>query len=181
MTFAGQQRGIGAVRLTFRPIPGGGGVRQHKERQKAPGGEWSTVCDFTYHPGPVTLAEAGKQRCANLESRQFDFWAGEWDVLGPKGRQLGQSRIEPAVGGCLLIENWTGAGGGSGKSFNFFDPSIKQWRQVWVAAGGWLNLQGGWREGAIRYAGESPRRGGTTQERLSFTPSPEGTVRRTAR
>lgn len=166
------------LRLSLSPR-GDGTVRQHKERQAAQGGAWSTVYDFAYRRGKVTLPEAGTGKCDNVEARQFDFWIGEWDVFGPKGRQAGTNRIESAVGGCLLVENWTGTGGGSGKSFNFFDRERKQWRQVWVAAAGSLNLAGEWRDGAIRYSGETARgNGGVTQERLTFTPSAaDGSVR----
>lgn len=71
------------------------------------------------------------------ESKQFDFWAGEWDVTSA-GAPAGTSTVEKILNGCVVQENWTSAGGsaGSGKSFNLYDPEQKRWRQTWVDAGG---------------------------------------------
>lgn len=71
------------------------------------------------------------------ESKQFDFWVGEWDVTSA-GAPAGTSKVEKILNGCVLQENWTSAGGsaGGGKSFNLYDPEQKRWRQTWVDAGG---------------------------------------------
>ena len=53
------------------------------------------------------------------ESRQFDFWIGEWDVTTPDGKPAGSSRIERIANGAGLLENWSGypaPAGGNGKS-----------------------------------------------------------------
>ena len=42
------------------------------------------------------------------EARQFDFWAGDWDVTSPDGQPAGTNRIEAIAGGAGLLENWTG-------------------------------------------------------------------------
>src|ERR1700739_35981 len=42
------------------------------------------------------------------EYRQFDFWIGEWSVVTAKGEMpAGDSRIELALGDCVIVENWT--------------------------------------------------------------------------
>lgn len=66
------------------------------------------------------------------EARQFDFWIGEWEVKTPNGNVAGKSRIEKILNGCVILENWTDSRGGSGKSFNTYDPKAKLWRQHWV-------------------------------------------------
>ncbi len=80
-------------------------------------------------------ARRNAEPCAyRSESRQFDFWIGEWDVFDPTrgmGR-AGSSRIERILGQCVLLENWTGALGGSGKSFNLWNPDTGCWQQTWV-------------------------------------------------
>jgi hypothetical protein len=64
--------------------------------------------------------------------RQFDFWIGEWEVFGPKGK-AGTSRIERILDSCIILENWASARAGySGKSFNTYNRSTKQWQQTWV-------------------------------------------------
>ena len=43
----------------------------------------------------------------------FDFWVGEWEVHGAGGTYAGSNVIERAERGCVLIENWSSASGGS--------------------------------------------------------------------
>jgi len=72
------------------------------------------------------------------ESRQFDFWIGEWEVTTPDGKPAGSSRIERIANGAGLLENWTGypaPTGGNGKSLNAYNQAKKQWQQFWVAVG----------------------------------------------
>jgi len=35
-----------------------------------------------------------------------------------------------------LYEQWEGAGGSLGKSFNYFDPTHDHWRQIWISDSG---------------------------------------------
>lgn len=95
--------------------------------------------------------------CMNrAESRQFDFWVGEWDAYNPQGAKGGTSVIERIANGCGILENWTNAsGGGSGKSINFYDPQAGKWFQYWIGADGNPHrFSGEYRDGALRLAGE---------------------------
>jgi hypothetical protein len=78
--------------------------------------------------------------CANgPERHQFDFWIGEWDVSpSPASREplVGTSVIQSVSGGCALLENWTGARGGQGKSLNAYNPLIHEWQQYWIGQDG---------------------------------------------
>ena len=65
----------------------------------------------------------------------FDFWLGTWDVTTPAGQTAGVNVISELENGCLLLEEWTSAGGGTGQSYNFYDPGLKKWRQIWVSGG----------------------------------------------
>jgi len=96
--------------------------------------------------------------CADPAYRAFDFWLGEWLVDDPAGTRQGENSVTAEEGGCLILERWTSASGGSGQSYNFFDPGLRQWRQVWVSQGavidyaGGLNKAGGMElQGTIRY------------------------------
>ena len=113
------------------------------------------------------------------EARQFDFWLGDWEVFGPDGKKQGENRIEQMAGGWGLLENWTGAGGYTGKSLNTWIPHKKRWQQYWIGAGGALELSGGLNErGEMVLAGRSTGRDGKeTLERIIWTPNPDGTVR----
>lgn len=104
------------------------------------------------------------------ESRQFDFWIGEWNVMTPQNQQAGTSSIQRIVGGCVIFENWTGTGGGDGKSFNFYDAGKKKWRQVWVGIGGnVVDFEGEYKDGAMRYTSVSTAANGQkTLGRMTF-------------
>src|SRR4030095_9558267 len=73
-----------------------------------------------------TPAPARQPNCDAAVRRQFDFWGGDWGVPG-NAQHAGDNRIDKILGGCALLENWTGAGGMSGKSLNFYDPLREQW------------------------------------------------------
>lgn len=66
----------------------------------------------------------------NAES--FDFWVGEWEVFNAKNQPAGDSRIEKILKDAVILENWTGRTGYTGKSFNHFDPNSKKWYQYWI-------------------------------------------------
>ncbi len=77
--------------------------------------------------------------CDESVYRAFDFWLGEWQVYGKEdksGPLLGANQITKEQGGCLIVENWTGASGTTGTSMNYYDGAKKQWVQHWVSPGG---------------------------------------------
>jgi hypothetical protein len=113
------------------------------------------------------------------ESRQFDFWVGEWTVTDPKGQPLGSSSVTPDLQGCMVRESWTGGFGGKGSSVNFYDPATKQWHQVWTDDSGTVtNYVGELRDGAIHFHAEGfgDADGVHNQRTLVFTPNADGSV-----
>lgn len=118
-------------------------------------------------------------RCEKSVYRQFDFWIGEWDVFNPTGEKVGESSITREEAGCLIVEHWRSAKGGQGQSYNFFDPSRGQWRQVWISAAeptdyaGNLNANGEMvLEGDLQQAG-----GYSGRSRGTWTANADGSVR----
>lgn len=71
------------------------------------------------------------------------------------GRQLGVNVIEALLNGCALMENWTSARDGTGKSLSFYDPQRRTWRQVGVDTfGSVLDYRNGeFSDGAMRFSG----------------------------
>jgi hypothetical protein len=116
--------------------------------------------------------------CATPEHRQFDFWAGRWDVTS-HGQPAGTNLVTIEERGCLIHEHWTGVEGGSGQSLNFYDRRDRQWHQVWVAStGNVLSLAGRYQDSSLVLRGEVLQPGGRPlQHRLSFRPRADGTVR----
>jgi hypothetical protein len=97
---------------------------------------------------------------ANKQAREFDFWIGEWDVYPNGSSQLvGDSKIELASGGCMILENWTALGPfpNTGKSMNYVNTATGKWEQLWIGSGG-MNINnpqkfvnGIYSDGAMRF------------------------------
>ena len=116
--------------------------------------------------------------CQEDVYRAFDFWLGEWDVATPDGQFAGVNVISEWEGGCLILEEWTGATGGTGQSYNFYDPGMEKWRQVWVSGFGTIDYSGGLNDdGEMVLEGEIAYRNGVTAPfRGVWTPNDDGTV-----
>jgi tetratricopeptide (TPR) repeat protein len=112
-------------------------------------------------------------------NRAFDFWIGDWDVFDTKSRdKVGESHVELSLEKCVLIENWAGKYGDTGKSFNHLDPESGKWRQYWVSSNGSVNTyEGDVQDGVMHFSGISRARGAApTAVRLTFRPKPDGSV-----
>lgn len=118
-------------------------------------------------------------RCVTAVYKAFDFWVGEWEVFNPAGQKVGTSSITREESGCLIVERWTSARGNNGQSYNFYDPSRQQWRQVWASPteltdyAGNLNAKGEMvLEGDLQQAG-----GYGGRSRGTWTKNADGSVR----
>jgi hypothetical protein len=110
-------------------------------------------------------------------ARDFDFWIGEWDVLGPQGRTAGTNAITTLLDGLAIAEHWHGNGGVEGHSINAYDAATDRWHQTWVdSTGGVLLLDGRLVDGEMVLEGMVPGEdGGPPQrQRITWTPRPEG-------
>ena len=118
--------------------------------------------------------------CSEPQHRQFDFWLGDWNVHGPKGRLLGESRIEAIANGCALLENWSGTGGFAGKSLSSYDGSDRKWHQSWIGSDGLrLELAGNLVDGRMQLEGRQPdpaKPGAFSVQRISWSLNPDGSV-----
>ena len=107
-------------------------------------------------PSPTSsqAERADRAPCSTPEHHQFDFWIGEWNVITEDGRQAGANRIERILDGCVLQENWTGANGMRGQSFNIYSAADGKWHQTWVDTTGLrLELHGGMQDGRMVLSG----------------------------
>lgn len=127
-------------------------------------------CGFALFATAVFGQNTPPTRCAaNPNCRVFDFWIGAWEVKTTDGKIAGQSIIELSLDSCLIIENWLGASGYSGKSFNFFNSNSGKWNQTWVDnAGGNIEfVDGDFSDGAMRFRSSRPLQDGRVR-RLTF-------------
>lgn len=115
---------------------------------------------------------------ASPEFRQFDFWLGEWEARTPQGNIGGTSSVQLILGSCIIFENWTGASGVSGKSFNIYDTNDKKWHQTWVDdKGTFTHYIGGLQDGKMVIVAETVVSGKKTLAKMTFSKLPNGDVR----
>jgi hypothetical protein len=128
---------------------------------------------------PILLhAQQPPPKCDSAEFRQFDFWVGNWNVM-VQGNQAGTNDITLEESSCVIHEHWTGARGGTGQSFNFYDRTVGKWHQFWVDnSGNYLHLTGTYTENKLELTGSAAGPNGKPQsQRLTFFKNADGTVR----
>ncbi|MEJ2482175.1 MAG: hypothetical protein P8049_03415 [Gemmatimonadota bacterium] len=125
------------------------------------------------------LSQNAGDPCATAEHAQFDFWLGDWEVRTVDGQLAGTNRITKVHDGCVVREEWTANGGGTGESFNVYDPARGEWHQTWVDDQGNLLLLDGGIDTRDRMVlrGERPGPGDVTIiDEISWEPNEDGTV-----
>lgn len=128
-------------------------------------------------PGYAALRAAidrNARPCAfRPESRQLDFWVGEWDVTqtgAPPGVNASRSRIESVEQGCVIAEFYETPTGYSGRSHNAYDANKKRWEQFWVDnVGGLHHYTGHARDGNMYYEAEFVPPGATAPAKTRMT------------
>lgn len=111
------------------------------------------------------------------ESRQFDFWIGEWLPKNAQGVTVGTSSIQLILGECVIFENWN-TPISSGKSFSNFNTSDNKWHQTWVDDKGTLAyFKGGIVDGKMVLDSERIVSGKKTLTRMTFSKLENGDVR----
>lgn len=130
----------------------------------------------------VTLPAAAQDSgCAGIEGNSdFDFWVGERRVTNNvNGQFAGTNSITREEGGCLLMERWQGASGGTGTSMNYFNPVTREWRQLWVSAGRYaIDIVGGLVGQSMVLEGSIYNFAGAVWDfRGTWTPNQDGSVR----
>ncbi len=143
----------------------------------------SVICAlsvFAASHAPGRASDVPKRtHCTALEYRQFDFWAGDWDVFDVgTPTKVAHARVDLILDGCVLREDYQGADGHQGKSFSIYDVSRKVWHQSWVTnRGELLMIDGRFEGGAMVLTGEDRAKGALV--RGEWKPE-NGNVRETA-
>ncbi len=134
-----------------------------------------------------TLGASGAQgskaaSCAGPEYRQFDFWAGDWDVfdIGSTAKSA-HVRVDRELDGCVLHERYEGANGTNGESFTIYDASRRVWHQTWVTdKGQLLVIEGHFQDGAMVLSGVEHLADGKAKQVRGTWRAMKGEVRETA-
>lgn len=107
--------------------------------------------------------------CDSPESRQLDFWVGEWDLAYSGGRS--RNRITKSLDGCVILEQFTGAPGTKldGTSVSTYDRAARRWKQTWVDnTGAYLDFVGGEDAGDRTFEREAEKDGRRIRQRMVF-------------
>lgn len=128
---------------------------------------------------PSEAPEVPPSPCDSEGFHQFDFWLGDWEVTNTAGTLQGNNKVSSQEGGCLILEEWTSASGGTGQSYNFYDPVTELWRQVWVSKGIIIDYTGGLTDrGSMKLTGEITYHASATTAPFTgeWTPNADGSV-----
>ncbi len=114
----------------------------------------------------------------------LDFWLGTWRVTAG-GRYAGTDVVASELGGCAVVEKWTGADASLGMSLFVYDAFSGSWHQTWVTelathVGGlkYKTLVALYSNGGVRFQGILPAPPGEPPilDRTTLTPLANGTV-----
>ena len=84
--------------------------------------------------------------CSVPESKQFDFWIGDWKASWADTAS-GSNSISKILGGCVIYEQFSGSSSSPlvGKSVSVYNSRTGKWHQTWVDnQGGYLDFEGQW-------------------------------------
>ena len=127
----------------------------------------------------VAQSDSSDCPCCTKQHAAFDFWVGDWNVFNTAGTQVGENRIEKVENNCVLTELWTGAAGGTGRSFNYFNAADSTWNQLWLDNKGTkLELKGRPAQGKMVLQSEliPGRQIDFYRNRITWTANADGTV-----
>jgi hypothetical protein len=69
---------------------------------------------------------------ANSESRQMDFWLGDWIVMYPGMPGSANSKVYLELGKCLVVESWDGGKGHKGENMLAYSSDDKSWHGMFA-------------------------------------------------
>ena len=110
------------------------------------------------------LAADGSEPCsANSESRQLDFWLGDWNVTYPGVPGSARSQVSLDLDKCLLVESWDGGKGHRGKNMFAYSPEDDHWHGMFADNQGRVHVfEGKVAPGSAEFTGPSHGRDGHT-------------------
>jgi hypothetical protein len=106
---------------------------------------------------PSARAAVGDESCsANSESRQLDFWLGDWTVTYPGMPGSANSTVSLRLDKCLLTETWDGGKGHSGENLFAYSSDDKRWHGMFADNHGRVHVfEGEVAQGSAEFTGLS--------------------------
>ena len=106
---------------------------------------------------PSARAAVDAEFCsANSESRQLDFWLGDWTVTYPGMPGSANSTVSLTLDKCLLTETWDGGKGHRGENLFAYSSDDKRWHGMFADNQGRVHIfEGTVAEGSAEFTGPS--------------------------
>jgi hypothetical protein len=112
-------------------------------------------CFCVMAPGAFAAADADSCS-ANSESRQMDFWLGEWTVTYPGMPGNANSKVYVELDKCLIVESWNGGKGHSGENMFAYSSDDKSWHGMFADNQGRVHVfEGRVARGSAEFVGPS--------------------------
>jgi hypothetical protein len=82
---------------------------------------------------PSAFAANGPGTCATKpESRQLDFWLGDWTISSGGSSTGATSTVSLSLDSCVITENWDGGKGQRGENIFAYSYGDQGWRGLFV-------------------------------------------------
>jgi len=103
------------------------------------------------------FAAAHPESCAtNPESRQFDFWVGDWTISYPGGPGGSVSKVTLSLDKCMVVESWDGGKGHRGENMFAYSSDDRRWHGMFADNMGRVHvLEGKVASGTAEFYGPS--------------------------
>lgn len=100
---------------------------------------------------------------ANQQSRQFDFWLGDWTVTYPGMPGSAASKVILELDKCVLVETWDGGKGHKGENIFAYSSDDKSWHGMFADNQGRVHIfEGKVAQGSAEFLGTSRGPNGET-------------------
>jgi hypothetical protein len=93
---------------------------------------------------------------ASTESRQLDFWLGDWTVSYPGMSATSSSKVHLSLDKCLVVESWVGGKGHQGENMFAYSSDDKSWHGMFADNEGRVHVFAGKvAQGSAEFTGPS--------------------------
>jgi len=86
------------------------------------------VLTITLSMGTSVFAADTAPCAANADSRQLDYWLGDWSISGPGSTGMATSTVTASLDKCVVVEQWSDGKGHNGENIFGYSPNDKGWR-----------------------------------------------------
>ncbi len=114
-------------------------------------------------PAPRAFAAPEPGPCAaNSETRQLDYWVGDWVISTNEAPEASTSKVHLSLDNCIVIESWDGGKGHIGENIFAYSLEDHSWRGMFVDNRGHAHVfvDGKVADGTAEFDGPSRGRNG---------------------